>query len=191
VLLEHLNANPQLRRDGLVRVVGWTRDAPAPLRTRSGRDIEVGRTGFVTVARIDPAIGGSSAFTIVRGWESTDSTIDPIGPNDCVDGALTLLLTAVDPLDTDDAAALAVSTRSVAALDVWVGDEWVPAGIGDLDADPVIALPGEAIDGGAALVRLVTNCEAFGRADAAPTLRAAGPDETLVALGATDEEATG
>lgn len=190
IVMEHLNTNPQLRRDGQVIAVGWTRDAPAPVATRSGDPIDIGRTAFMSVERIDPAAVGAARVSVLRGFDTSRATTDRVPPAICSDGTLTMQVAPSGPLGPDDSPVLAVSSRSVAALDVWDGAEWVPAGMSELGDDPVIELPADAVAGGEAFVRLATTCEGMGRGDAAlPALRSATPDDTTVALGLPDDEA--
>ena len=71
--------------------------------------------------KIDAASG---RIELVRG--TSTRVADRSGANECTDLTTTARIT---PADSVTQPVLAVSTRSVAALDIWTGDGWLPAGL--------------------------------------------------------------
>ena len=88
----------------------------------------------------------------------------------------------------DAGAALAVSRRASAALDLWDGDAWVPAGMAAAPQDDLlIGLPTNALDDGALYVRVQMSCEFWGMQNPFPSVRATGPDDDVLTIGALGE----
>jgi hypothetical protein len=188
VLTEWLNRRPLLRAPGYVLAVGWTRAEEGPLETTRGATVESGRTAFLSVNRVVSADGSPQAgIEFLRGQTST-RLIDRPGANQCGDFAITARITP-PPLDADDEPVLEMSRRTVAALDVWDGREWIAAGVGEATVDGlVIGLPAAAMDDGPLYVRFQMSCEFWGVADPFPVLRAATADDgKILALGRLDE----
>ncbi len=179
-----LSRRPMLRAPGFVTAVGWTRDQPGPLHTTRGATVDKGRTALLTTARVDTSDldTANGRLELVRG--TSTRVTDRSGANDCTDLTATARLT---PATSVSQPVLDVSTRSVAALDVWTGDGWLPAGLDALGGpDLALALPDGAGDSdGSVYVRLQMTCEVWGVADPFPSLRAAESDEAVVAIDTT------
>lgn len=190
VVVEFLSANRHLRRDGFVTAFGWTKELPAPVHTASGATIGQGRTALGAVVRVQGDAGSGPAITVVRGLETGQRTIDRPPAGECAEGSITVRVNAED-VASAEVAVLKIRSQRVAALDVWVGDSWIPARLAELDRDPVIALPAEAVATGETYLRLSPSCNGFGRNDLVPEIRPASPDDVPLPLGVVpgdDEE---
>ncbi len=173
VLSNWLSDHSELRRPGYLIIVGWTRDAPAPVSATTGRTVDEGRTGFLASARLTteelPPDRGRLEF--LRGWNSTNVS-DRIGA-ECSDFPLTVRLTPHGSVAPDDAV-LAVPGRAIAALDVWDGTSWLPTGMAGAPRDDfVLELPARALDTGAVYARMTMSCDFWGLPDPFPAIRAA------------------
>lgn len=180
-----LSRRPMLRAPGFVTAVGWTRDQPGPLHTARGATVDKGRTAFLTTARVDTSDldTANGRLELVRG--TSTRVVDRSGANDCTDLTATARLT---PAASVAQPVLDVSTRSVAALDIWTGSGWLPAGLDEVGGGPdlALALPDGASDGdGSVYVRLQMTCEVWGIADPFPSLRTATSGEDVVSLDTT------
>lgn len=179
-----LSRRPMLRSPGFVTAVGWTRDQPGPLRTSRGASVDKGRTAFLTTARVDTSglDAASGRLELVRG--TSTRVADRSGANDCTDLTVTARLTAAAAVTQP---VLDVSTQSVAALDVWTGSGWLPAGLDNVGGpDVALALPdGAGASGDPVYVRLQMTCEVWGIADPFPSLRAAASGEEVVTIDTT------
>ncbi len=185
ILGDFLIANLHLRRDGLISVVGWTREPEGPLKTHNGETVETGSTALMTVQRYDTAgSDGSNEVSVLRDHSET-SVIDEPGVGGCAGPSVTLRIGLVGGFATGEIPVLDLFRSRVTSLDVWVGDSWVPAGLSELAPDSVIELPAESVVDDAVHVRLVTPCDFFdGQANtAAPELRPRRSDDDTVVLG--------
>jgi hypothetical protein len=186
VLVNWMSSKPELRLPGFVVIVGWTREEAGPLRTSGGAEVVAGRTAFLTADRLaDDAISASTGqVEFLRGWNST--RVDDVPGNGCTDFPVTLrIIPALEVLDGDPV--LATSTRAVAALDVWTGDAWEPAGMAAAPAGEVaIAVPDSALATGSLTVRTQMSCDFWGMSDPFPALREATSDDDVLTLGALD-----
>ncbi len=185
VLLSWLSRRPGVRSPGLAMAVGWTKEAPGPLRTADGGIVEAGRTAFVTVLPLETT-GISSLtnqITYLRGYNSSRITDVP-GGGVCTDFPLTYSVRPGDAIPATDEAVLVVDRRAVAAFDVWNGTDWVPGQMATIESDkPVIGLPGSAVDGGSIYVRVQMSCDMWGVADPLPQVRLALADDDVIPLG--------
>ena len=180
-----LSRRPMLRAPGFVTAVGWTRDQPAPLHTARGASVDKGRTAYLTTARVDTSTldAANGRLELVRG--TSTRVVDRSGNNDCTDLTVTARLT---PAASVAQPVLDLSTRAVAALDVWTGEGWLPAGLDGIDGGPdlALALPdGAGSADGSVYVRLQMTCDVWGQADPFPSLRTAKAGEEVVALDTT------
>jgi hypothetical protein len=189
LLTEWLSRHPLLRAPGYLIAVGWTREESGPLLTTRGTPVESGRTAFLSVARVASGEGNEPAsIEFLRGWNSTVLADQP-GPNQCADFAVTVRMTPPDSLSGDDPV-LAISTRTVAAFDVWDGAAWQPAGMSAATTpDLVVGLPASALTDGSLYLRLQMGCDFWGAAQPFPELRAAAAGEDVLQLGALDQTA--
>jgi methionine-rich copper-binding protein CopC len=188
-LIDWLSRRPLVRSPGYVLVLGWTDDEAGPLETTRGATVGAGRTAFVTVERLDRGLDGGEPYRLelLRGW-STSRPRDPVPGNVCADFPMTIRLAMSDEIDPDRAV-LDLSRRSVAAMDVWDGEEWQPAGVQDAEDDRVIlAVPPTALGGGDLYLRILLGCDFWGLANPFPDLRPAQPGEAAQPLGGADSE---
>lgn len=181
VVMEWLGRRPILRTPGFVLVLGWTREASGPVLTTRGAIVDAGRTAFVSANRI-----GDDAFAdedyqleLLRGWNSGQVT-DAVG-NACADFPITLRLKTSEAVRTN--AVLDLSRRSIAAMDVWDGSEWLPAGVQEAPNDRVILdIPPTALDEELYL-RVMMGCEFWNMANPFPDLRPATADDEILTFG--------
>jgi hypothetical protein len=188
MLSNWLGRRPGLRAPGYVMAVGWTRDLPSPLTTIRGQSVSSGRTAYLTAERVDTedmAQGGR--LELLRGMSTR--VVDTPPPGTCTDISSTIRLTP-GAVEGEGLPVLAVSTRAVTALDIWVGDRWLPAGLGQIGAGQNVALslPPPSLDDGSLYARLQMNCDFWGIADPFPTLRPAEADDVVVDLTAAGDE---
>ncbi|MEZ5412039.1 MAG: hypothetical protein R2761_28645 [Acidimicrobiales bacterium] len=178
-----LSRRPMLRSPGFVTAVGWTRDQPGPLHTARGATVDKGRTAFLTTARVDTSglDAANGRIELVRG--TSTRVADRSGANDCTDLTVTARLTAAAAVAQP---VLDVSTRSVAALDIWTGGGWLPAGLDGVAGGPdvALALPDGANDDGTVYLRLQMTCDVWGIADPFPSLRSADASDEVVPIDA-------
>lgn len=187
VLSTWLTNNPSIAAPDNVLVLGWTRDAAGPLETTSGRSVTDGRTGFMAVEPITASndlIGpATNRVRILRGWETTRVIDDSRAQWE--EFAVTMQITPTsDPTDRELVIAV---PRFVAAMDVWNGDEWLPAGMVDIVGDSAFALPSGAFDDGSLYVRFQLGDEWWGRSDVFPSLRMQIPDDEVLVLQGADD----
>lgn len=186
VLLEFLASRPELRTPGFVLVGGWTREGHGPLATTEGRTVTNGRTLFVTADRVDDLGGEPYRLELLRGWNSTQ--VADFNPNRCGAYPITLRLAVTDPDVLGSEPVLDLSRRGVAAMDVWTGESWEPAGIGQaLNERIIMAVPPGALDDDELYLRVQIGCEAFQFANPFPDLRAATDDDEVLTIGALDQ----
>ncbi len=185
VLLNWLAKRPAVRSPGLAMAVGWTREAPGPLRTDSGAIVEAGRTAFVTVVPLETR-GISSLtnqITYLRGYNSSRVTDVPAG-GVCTDFPLTFAVRPAEAITAGDTAVLTLQRRAVAAFDVWDGSTWLAGQMASLEEDqPVIGLPASAIDSGVIYIRVQMTCDMWSVADPLPELRLATAEDQVIPLG--------
>ena len=180
VLLDWLGRQPALQSPGHVMVVGWTKGEPAPVSTLRGFEVTAGRTAFLSADRLDDDLTGGEPYRLelLRGWNS-DRLVDQVGGNVCADSPLTVRLASAHDIDPARAV-LDLSRRSVAGMDVWNGDEWLPAGIQDAAEDRVItAVPRGALDDGELYLRVMLGCEFWNMANPFPDLRPSTSDDVF------------
>lgn len=171
-----LGQRPSLRNDGVVMVVGWTRDLPAPLTTTTGDEISDGRTAFAAFETVD--LGGARPPEFLRGW--TTEVDDTFNKDGCWEMNATVAI--FPPSGKDSNLVLDVDSDRVVGMDVWNGSEWTPTGIADARGDVVLGIPDKSLADGRAYVRFVTSCDSWEKSPL-PTLRAATPTDDVVRLG--------
>jgi hypothetical protein len=190
IMLDWIGRRPSLRSPGTVLVLGWTREESAPVVTTRGATIEAGRTAFVSASRVDDALTGEYyRLEFLRGWTS-DQVIDATGQA-CADFPVTLRLVTSETVGSD--AVLDLSRRSIAAMDVWDGSEWLPAGVQEaLDDRVILGLPPGALDGNELYLRVMMGCDFWNMANPFPDLRQATAEDEVLTFGSPGdpEEAT-
>ncbi len=182
-----LSRNPSVRAPGNVLVVGWTREPAGPLSTDKGRSIANGRTGFVSVSAIegtDTFDQATNRVSILRGFNGT-AVSDPARGFE--EFPLTVAITPATTTGDDN---LVLDTPGfIAAMDVWDGSDWVPAGMAGLPpgASVVIDVPDGALDQGTFYVRMKLGDGWWNAADPLPQLRLEQPDDDVRTLGALED----
>ncbi len=182
VLSSWLANNPQIAVPDNVLVLGWTRAADGPLSTTNGGIITDGRTGYLTATPLVASNGligpATNRVRVLRGWESTRVTDQSRAQFE--EFGVTLQITpASDPAGQD---LVLAATRFVAAMDVWDGDAWVPAGMVDVADEGVFAIPDDALSDGSLYVRFQLGDEWWGRNDVFPTMRRQIPADDVLEL---------
>jgi hypothetical protein len=143
-------------RTGQITVVGWTAQAPAPLQTIGGRAIDKGRTGYVSsfaVAQLDrgESIGGPSVRSRIvdlRWSEEPGGRMVAIDRRGQFEGEIQTLIYDLPPGAGGDNLVLEVPA-AVSAMDIWVDNGWVDAGIGVAPSGELLLRipPGAVVDG--------------------------------------------
>ncbi len=186
-VLDYLARSPRLRGAGFVTAIGWTRAADPMIETLSGVPITNGRTAFLTTVLVSPSDGATpNPVEFLRGYASSVRPTDRLPVQACTDIPLTWSMGLPDDGETGDALVLDINTRSVAALDVWDGDEWLPAGMSEVAVGAlsrIVAVPATARADGTLYLRATFSCDAWGFADPMPTLRPPSPEDEAVVLG--------
>ncbi len=182
VLSTWLVNNPQIAVPDNVLVLGWTRGADGPLSTTNGGVITDGRTGYLTATPVvasDGLIGpATNRVRVMRGWENTRVTDQSRAQFE--EFGVTLQITpASDPAGQDLVLAF---SRFVAAMDVWDGDDWLPAGMVDVEDEGVFAIPDGALSDGALYIRFQLGDEWWGRNNVFPTMRRQIPTDDVLEL---------
>ncbi len=175
-----LGAHPNLRGPGIALVVGWTRDAPGPLDSTRGGQIDAGRTAFVAVERVQSSVNGAGTTVVEMLRGMSTRVIDSPAANQCNDFSVTMRLKPAVAPTTSDALVLAASKRSIAAFDVWDGSQWRPGGMANSEGQPerLLGLPVDAFSDGSAYVRVTLTCEFWG-SNELMTLRPPEPGEEI------------
>ncbi len=167
-------------RTGQLTVIGWTRDAAAPLTTLGGSAVTKGRTGFVAsfpVSQLTDSNAVNSATIRTRiidfrwsgdiggGMVSEDRRRQ-------LDGEVQTISFSLPPgADVDDV--VLEVPADVSAVDLWNGTEWIDSGVGSAQPGQVLVrLPPTAVDGGSIFIRSL----AEGPFNA-PLVRSAAPAE--------------
>ena len=175
-----LGAHPNLRGPGIAFVAGWTRDAPGPLDSTRGGEIDAGRTAFVSVERVQSSTTevGTTTMELLRGMNTR--ILDSPAPGQCNDFNVAIRLKPAVAPTTSDELILEASSRSIAAFDVWDGSQWLPGRMADSVGEPqrLLGLPVEAFADGAAYVRVTLSCDFWGSNEFV-TLRPAGHGEAI------------
>lgn len=172
VLQDFLARKRILRNADVVMAIGWTRQADGPVETTRGTPITEGRTAFVTAARLYDTT--TTTPTILRGHSSSVRPTDQPPANVCVDISLTWSTPVPETAEPGAVVVMDVDSRAVAALDVWNGTEWVPAGMAEADGGrAVLVLPFEAYLDGPVYSRATFSCDVWGVRDPMPTVRVA------------------
>ncbi len=192
VVSQWIADHPSVRDPGNVLVLGWTREAPGPLVTTSGQTVEAGRTGFLAIAAIGNQESKVSAATnrkvVLRGFDGTRVTDQGRGGRGEEEFPLTLQIHPGATVSATDRLVIEVP-RFVSALDLWSGEEWLPAGMADLpDEASLFEVPPEARNDGFVYVRFVLGNGWWGARDPLPSLRLAGAEETVLTLPLTVDE---
>ncbi|MEM8922850.1 MAG: hypothetical protein AAGD35_05055 [Actinomycetota bacterium] len=185
--MQWLNRNRSLRAPGFVMVGGWTTEAEGPLATHRGNPVDDGRTALITTERIGATGGEPYQLELLRGWNSTQVT-DRVDPNECVDFPATIRFN-VDRQALGDEPVLDLTTRSVAAFDLWDGESWEPAGLIDApDERVIVAIPEAALADDSLYLRMQMSCGFWEFANPFPDVRDRAPDDEVHALGVLDED---
>ena len=185
ILIDWLGRRPLLRTPGFVVVVGWTRDEVGPVVTTRGKPIDSGRTAFLSTVRLDDDVlaGEPYRLELLRGWHS-DRVID--APGECAESAITLRMVTTEAMVSPDAV-LDLSTRGIAAMDLWDGDVWQPAGLRSAPEQRVIMdIPEAALADGKLYLRVLLNCEFWNLANPFPDLRLATSNDDVLPFGDLD-----
>lgn len=180
-------ANPHLVSPENILILGWTRDAPGPLSTSNGQPVTNGRTGFLTVEPLvarDGLIGpATNRVRILRGWESTRVNDASRAQFDEFGVAIRITPTS-DP--TGQELVLKVPLF-VAALDLWDGTDWIPAGMADHLGTTTFAVPDGSFADGSLYLRFRLGDEWWGQAEVFPTVRSRVPDDEVFELAGADD----
>ncbi|MCP3992810.1 MAG: hypothetical protein GY724_27335, partial [Actinomycetia bacterium] len=187
ILMQWLARRPILRTPGFVVVLGWTKDEAGPVLTTRGAVIDSGRTAFVSADRLQADVLANQDYRLelLRGWNSGHTT-DLVG-NACSDFPMTLRLMTSEAVRTNPV--LDLSKRSVAAMDVWDGSEWLAAGVQQAPDDRVILdVPPSALDDNELYMRVMMGCEFWEMANPFPDLRPATADDEILKFGSPGDE---
>ncbi len=118
---------PEARFSGQVMALGWTREVSAPVRTDRGKEIDRGRTGFVTFEPIESANGPEVAFgearvELVRIWDFQLN--DRAGQRSEFPAELLINLPA--DARAEDVFVIELP-QAIEGLDIWNGSTWAPS----------------------------------------------------------------
>ena len=152
-------------RTGQITVIGWTTGAPAPLNAIGGREVDKGRTGYVAaypVALLETgeSIGGASVRSRVVDLRWSEEfggggmvAVDRRGQ---FEGEVLTVVYDLPPRAANSDNLVVDIPRSVSAMDMWVGDGWVDAGIGVTEpGDTLLNLPDAAVVDGSVYLRVL------------------------------------
>lgn len=152
-------------RTGQITVIGWTKDAEAPLLTLGGSTVTRGRTGFVSTYPISQLAGGESLSpATVRSriidWRWSGDIgggMAAEGRRRQMDGDVQTIAYGLPP-GADTGSLVLEVPADVSAVDLWSGETWIDAQVGVADPGVVLVdLPSTAIDGGSIYVRALVD----------------------------------
>lgn len=184
-------------RTGQITVIGWTKDADAPLSTLGGSAVTRGRTGFVSSYPIsqlarDESIGPATVRSRIIDWRwSGDIGGGMVAEQRRrqMDGDVQTISYSLPPGADVESLALEVPA-DVSAVDLWNGETWVDALVGSAGPGVVLVdVPAEAVDGGSVYIRALADGQI-----STPSIRNATADElaeAIVPLIATDDDDEG
>ena len=184
VLINWLSRRPGLRAPGYILAVGWTRDRNGPLPTSRGQSVTKGRTAFLTAQRVASTAlsSATSRLEVLRG--NSTRVEDDLQPGACADLASTIRITPGASIEGQEPV-IDFTTRAVAALDLWDGAAWQPAGLSEATPGQVIlGVPDTAFKDGSLYLRMKLDCNFWNLADPFPQLRPAAVDDEVLQIGA-------
>ncbi|MCP3988159.1 MAG: hypothetical protein GY724_03730 [Actinomycetia bacterium] len=187
ILMQWLAGRPILRTPGFVLVLGWTKEEPGPVLTTRGAVIDSGRTAFVSANRLQPDVLTNQDYQLelLRGLNTRQIT--DVAGNACAEFPLVLRLKTSEAVQTNPV--LDLSRRSIAAMDVWDGSEWLAAGVQQAPNDRVILdVPPSALDDNELYMRVMMGCEFWQQANPFPDLRPATADDEILRFGSPGDE---
>ncbi len=152
-------------RTGQVTVIGWTKEAAAPLSTLGGSAVTRGRTGFVSTYPISRlAEGGPVSPATVRSRIIDWRWSGDIGGGMVaearrrqMEGDVQTISYGLPPGAEVESLVLEVPA-DVSAVDLWNGETWIDAGVGSAEAGVVLVnLPPTAVYGGSVYIRVLVD----------------------------------
>ncbi|NNF56226.1 MAG: hypothetical protein HKN03_17505 [Acidimicrobiales bacterium] len=172
---------PNSRAPGQVMALGWTREAPAPVRTNRGREIVKGRTAFVSVVPIednDPFVQYGEAFAELQ--RVFDFELAGQANGQFVEVPMEMHFRL--PPNADPAGRYVLEVpNDIIVLEIWDGATFVPSedrlNAADAGRASTISLEPEEIFNGTVQIR--AGFGQFGRSPT-PVLRSAAPAEQAV-----------
>ena len=172
-------------RTGQLTVIGWTKDAVAPLSTLGGSEVTRGRTGFVSTFPISQLAGSESVSpatirTRIIDWRWSGEIGGGMvaeARRRQVEGDVQTIAYSLPPGADADSLVLEVPA-DVSAVDLWDGEAWIDALVGSAEPGVVlVAFPPGAVDGGSVYVRALVD-----GGFSTPTIRTAEAGEVNAAI---------
>ncbi|MDH3300624.1 MAG: hypothetical protein OES24_08985 [Acidimicrobiia bacterium] len=152
-------------RTGQITVIGWTKDAAAPLSTLGGSSVTRGRTGFVSSYPIsqlagDASISPATVRTRIVDWRWSGDIGGGMVSEERrrqMDGDVQTISYSLPPGADVESLVLEVPA-DVSAVDLWNGDTWIDARVGSADPGIVLVnLPASAVGGGSIYIRALVD----------------------------------
>lgn len=172
-------------RTGQITVIGWTRDAEAPLSTLGGSAVTRGRTGFVSSYPISQlatgdSIGPATVRSRIIDWRWSGDIGGGMMAEQRrrqMDGDVQTISYSLPPGADLESLALEVP-GDVSAVDLWNGETWVDAQVGSAAPGVVlVSVPASAVDGGSVYIRALVDGPF-----STPSIRTASADELAEAI---------